>query len=148
MRCLHKSLASLVLFQKPARTAKKMCFPHTALDCCHESSPHSARIMTNLGGCTLSVESSLPSLRAVDGLCLEVWPGTWGPDPVLNQFFAMQNRRSFPIRKNHPEMGQAPTSQSRPRDTDHLRPSNGAARTLSLVEHTLSKFGGDLCPVR
>ena len=38
----------------------------------------------------------------------------------------------------------------RPRDTDHLlvRPSNLAARTVSLVEHTLSKFGGDPCPVR
>ena len=45
-------------------------------------------------------------------------------------------------------MGQAPTSQSRPRDTDHLRPSNLVARTLSLVERTLSKFGGDPCPVR
>ena len=50
--------------------------------------------------------------------------------------------------KNHPEMVQAPTSQARPRDKDHLRPSNLAARTLSLVEHTLSKFGGDPCPVK
>ena len=46
------------------------------------------------------------------------------------------------------ELGQAPTSQARRRDTDHLRPSNLAARTLSLVGHTLSKFGGDPCPVR
>ena len=46
------------------------------------------------------------------------------------------------------ELGQAPTSQARPRDTDHLRPSNFAARTLSLVEHTFSKFSGDPCPVR
>ena len=46
------------------------------------------------------------------------------------------------------ELGQAPTSQARPRDTDHLRPLNLAARTLSLVEHTLSKFGGDPCSVR
>ena len=45
-------------------------------------------------------------------------------------------------------MGEAPTSQARSRDTDHLRPSNLAARTLYLVEHTLSKFGGDPCPVR
>ena len=50
--------------------------------------------------------------------------------------------------KNDTELGQAPTSQARPRDTDHLRPSNLAARTLSLVEHTLSKFGGDPCPAR
>ena len=54
----------------------------------------------------------------------------------------------FRSEKNHPEMGQAPTSQARPRDTDHMRPSNSAARTLSFVEHTISKFGGDPCPVR
>ena len=50
--------------------------------------------------------------------------------------------------KSYPEMGQAPTSQARPRHTAHLRPSNLAARTLSLVEHTLSKFCRDPCPVR
>ena len=54
----------------------------------------------------------------------------------------------FRSAKNHPEMGQAPTSQAIPRDTDHLRPSNLATRTLSLVEHTHSKFGGDPCSVR
>ena len=45
-------------------------------------------------------------------------------------------------------MGQAPTSQARPRDTDHLRPSNLAAKTLSVVERTLFKVGGDPCPMR
>ena len=29
------------------------------------------------------------------------------------------------------EMGQAPTSQARARDTDHIRPSNMAAKTLA-----------------
>ena len=82
-----------------------------------------------------SVGTSLPSLRGVGGLCLEVSLGTWKPDPVLYQLFAIQNR-SFPTRqKNDPEMGQAPTSQARTRDTAHLR--NLAARTLTLVEHTL-----------
>ena len=81
-------------------------------------------------------------------VCLEVSLGTWGSDPVMYQLLSIQNRRSLPIRNKHPEMGQAPTSQARPRDTDHLRPSNLAARTLSLVEHTLSKFGRDPCPVR
>ena len=93
-------------------------------------------------------EFSLPSLRAGGGLCLEVSPGAWGPDPVMYQLFAIQNRTSFPIRKNDPEMGDAPTSQARPRDTDQLQPSNLAGRSLSLVEHTLSNFGGDPCPVR
>ena len=43
------------------------------------------------------------------------------------------------------QLGQAPTSQARPRDTD-LSPSNLAGTTLSFVEHTLTKFGGDPCP--
>ena len=51
--------------------------------------------------------------------------------------------RSFPIRKKNIEK-----SQAIPRCTDHLRPSNLAARTLSFVEHTLSKFGGDPCRLR
>ena len=42
--------------------------------------------------------SSLPRLRDVIGLCLDVWLGAWGPDPVLYQLFAIQ-KRSFPIRK-------------------------------------------------
>ena len=46
------------------------------------------------------------------------------------------------------ELGQSPTPQARPRYTDYLRPSNLAAKTLSLVEHTLFKVCGYLCPVR
>ena len=48
------------------------------------------------------------------------------------------------------ELGLTPTSQARPRDTDHIQHSNLAARTLSLVEHTLYRyrFGGYPCPVR
>ena len=53
----------------------------------------------------------------------------------------------FRSEKKHPEIGQAPTSQARPRDADHLRPSNLAGRTINIVEHTISKFGGDRCPV-
>ena len=44
-------------------------------------------------------------------------------------------------------MGQAPTPQARPRVTAHLQPSNLAARTLNLVEHTLFTFCRDPCPV-
>ena len=93
-------------------------------------------------------QSSLPSLVAVGGLCLEVSLGTLGPDPVLYKRFAIQDRRSFWIRKNHPGMGQAPTSQARLRDKDYLWPSNLTAWTLSLVEYRLSKFGGGTCHVR
>ena len=81
---------------KPGRTAKKAWFSHTALDCRHVSSPHRARTTTKLGKmyAPLSVESSLPSLRAVRGLRLEVSLGTWGPGPFLYQLFAIQNSRS------------------------------------------------------
>ena len=68
-------------------------------------------------------------------VCLELSLATLGPDPVLYQLFAMQNRKLFPTRKRkHPEIGQAPTSQARPRDADHLRPSNLAARTYFRPE--------------
>ena len=110
-------------------------------------------------------------MRAVGGLRLEVLPGTWEPDPFVDNFFLIGNDLLFCIatvsythlrahetkanlvcrlllEKKNAEIGQAPTSQARPRDEDHLRPSNLAARTLSLVEHALSKFGGDPCPAR
>ena len=96
----------------------------------------------------MNTQSSLPSLKAVGGLCLEVSLRTWCLTHFCINAFAMQNTRPFSIRKIHAEMGQAPTSQARPQDTDDLRPSHLAAGTLSLVEHTLSTFGGDACPVR
>ena len=87
-------------------------------------------------------------MRAVGGHCLEVSLGAWGPDPFLDHFFLMGNNLLFCSKKVYTEVGQAPTFQAGPRDTDHLRPSNLAARSLSLVEHTLSKFGDDPCPMR
>ena len=54
----------------------------------------------------------------------------------------------FVPRKVDTELGQALTSQARPRHTDHLRLSNLAARALRSVEHTPSKFSHDPCPVR
>ena len=96
----------------------------------------------------MNTQPSLPSLKAVGGLCLEVSLRIWGLTHFCINVFAMQNTRPFSIRKIHAEMGQAPRSQARPQDTDDLRPSYLAARTLSLVEHTLSTFGGDPCPMR
>ena len=46
------------------------------------------------------------------------------------------------------ELGQPPTSHARPRHRDHPRPSKLAAKTLSLVEPTLSKFACDSCTAR
>ena len=46
------------------------------------------------------------------------------------------------------ELGQAPTFQAGPRDTDYPRPSNLVTRTLRPAEHTPSKCGHDPCPVR
>ena len=96
----------------------------------------------------INTQPSLPSLKAVGGLCLEVSLRTWGPTHFCINVFAMQNTRPFSIRKMHAEMGQAPTSQARPQDADDLRPSYLAARTLGLAERTLSTFGGDPCSVR
>ena len=70
---------------------------------------------------------------------------TFFPDMITDLITDLSDH---PIWYETLKLGQAPTSQARPRDTDHLRPSNLAARILSLVKHTLSKFGGDPCPVR
>ena len=63
-------------------------------------------------------------------------------------FFLIGNDLLFCIAKAYTELGQAPMSQARPRDTDHLRPANLAARTLPLVEQKPSKFGHNPCPAR
>ena len=113
-------------------TQAKTCFSHIALHRCRESSPHRTRVATKL-----------ESVR-----CLEISLVTWGPDPALYQLSAIQNRRSCPIRKNAFKNGSGshvPGKTSRQR---HLRLSNLAARTLRLVGQTLSKYGGDPCPVR
>ena len=47
----------------------------------------------------LSWESSLPSLRVVGGLCLEVSLGTWEPDPFLDDFFLIGNDLQFCVAK-------------------------------------------------
>ena len=66
-----------------------------------ESSPHMTRVTAKLGErntyAPLRWESSLPSLRAVGGRCLEVSLGTWGPGPDLYPLLAIQER--VPIRK-------------------------------------------------
>ena len=122
--------------------AEKTCFAHITLHRCCKSSPHRTRLNTAAASPRLTGHDSPQNFESVcstklrvlaarfegaGGLYLEVSLGTWGADPVLYQLFAIQNRRTFPIRKNHSEIGQAPTSQARPRDTDHLRPSNLAA---------------------
>ena len=96
---------------------------------------------------TCSVPQKLPSLRAVSGLRLEVSLGTWEPDPFLDVCFLIGNDLSC-IAKFDTELGQAPTSHARPRDTKTTYGPQTWQRGLSEVEHTLSKFGGDPCPVR
>ena len=63
----------------------------------------------------------------------------------------IQNRRSFRSEKKY-QVVQKWVRLPLPKpdlETDHLvRLPNLAARTLSVVEHTLSKFCCDPCPVR
>ena len=63
-------------------------------------------------------------------------------------FFRSQMNSCYVSQKLDTELGHAPTFQARPRDTDHLRPSNLAAGALRSVEHAPSKFRHDPCPVR
>ena len=74
--------------------------------------------------------------------------GRGGLTQFCINFLRYMTRRHFRSEQSHPEMGQTPTSQANPQDTDHLRPSHLAAGTLSLVEHTLSTFRGDAFPMR
>ena len=98
----------------------------------------------------LSWASSVPRFRGVGSLCLEVWPGTWDPDPFLDYqyFFLIENDLLFGNKTVDGELGQTPTSQGIPRDTDDTRPSNLAASTLSFVEHTLTMYASDPIPAR
>ena len=95
--------------------AKKTCFSRIARHRCRASSPNRTRVTTKLESVrSTKLRVSLPSLRTIGGLCLEVSLGMWGTDPVLYQLFAIQNRRSSPIRKKkNSERVQAPTSQAR-----------------------------------
>ena len=151
LRCWnpHKALASLVLLNK---TGKK-CFSQREIYCCRDFSPHRTRVTAKHGEgtvCSQRWESSLPSLRAAGGLRIEVSLGTWGPDPVLIELFATQNRREFPTRKksSRNRLGSHVPSKTSRRKPPTVRPSNLEARTLRLVEHTFPKFGVDTCPVR
>ena len=79
------------------------------------------------------------------GLAWDV--GAW-PNSV-STFCDNRTGDHFRSEKNDAKLGQTAASQARPQDTDHLaRPSNLAARTLSLVEPARSKFCRDPCPVR
>ena len=100
----------------------------------------------------LSVESSLPCLRAVGDLdyVSRYRLGRRGLTQFCINFLRCD--RNKVIQKSgrlpRPEVGQTPTS--RPRISRHGPPtaSNLAARTLSLAERTLSKLCRDPCPVR
>ena len=133
LRCWnpHKALASLVLLNK---TGKK-CFSQREIYCCRDFSPHRTRVTAKHGEgtvCSQRWESSLPSLRAAGGLRIEVSLGTWGPDPVLIELFATQNRREFPTRKK----------SSRNRLGSHV-----PSKTSRRKPPTALKLGGEDSPL-
>ena len=78
-------------------------------------------------------------------MCLEVSVGTW---EFKSRCFISDRRLPHVLQKTDTELGQAPKLRTGPRDTDYLRPSNLAARTLSLVEHSLFKCSRAPFPVR
>ena len=77
------------------------------------------------------------------GLCLEVSLGTWEP-VLLILFFSDRTNMTYLFCAGKKDT--EPTSQAKPRDTDHLQPSNLAARTRYAGEHTSSKCGRDPRP--
>ena len=72
--------------------------------------PHYDEQIRSVYAVLLSVKSSMPRLKAVDGFCLEASPRTRGLDSFLYRVFAIQNSRSFPIETIYTDMGQAPMS--------------------------------------
>ena len=95
----------------------------------------------------MNTQSSLPSLKAVGGLCLEVSLRTWCLTHFCINVLRCRTQDRFRSERNTKKWVRLP-GLKRDLKTDHLRPPYLAARTLSLVEHTLSTFGGDPCPVR
>ena len=67
-----------------------------------------------------------------------------GPDPFLYQRICDAEHKTVFYQKNTSRNGSG--SQVSSETSRHRSPT--AAGTLSLVEHTLSTFGGDPCPVR
>ena len=96
----------------------------------------------------MNTQPSLPSLKAVGGLCLEVSLRTWCLTHFCINVLRCRTQDRFRSERNIQKWVRLPDLKRDPQDTDDLRPLHLAARTLSLVEHTLSTFGGDPCPVR
>ena len=78
----------------------------------------------------------------------EALPRTWEPDPFLDDFFLIGNDPVL-YRKKFMQNRVRPPRPKRGLDTQTTYgPQTWKRRLLSLVEHTLSIFGGDPCPVR
>ena len=94
----RKVLASLVLFNG---SEENVLFEHSASPLPRViASRHTGHHQTWKAYAPPSWQSSLPGLRGVGGLCLEVSFGTWGPDPVMCQCLRYRTgMRSYPIRK-------------------------------------------------
>ena len=126
-------------------TRKNVLFAHSTPQPRVRASQRTDHGKTSRVYTSLSWESSMPSLRAVGSMCLAVSLGTWEPVCPISVLFFLESKGPpdllFYVSQNvDTDMGQVPTPQAIPRDTDHLRPSNLVAKTLGLVDHTLSKL--------
>ena len=129
-------------------TQEKTCFSRIGLHRCRDSSPHRTRVTPNLE----RVRSTELKVLAAqyEGRRLSISRSCLGRGSLTHfwaPFFWSEMTSCSASQKVDTELGQAATSQARPRDTNHLRPTNLATTTLSLAEHTLTKIGGDACPV-
>ena len=93
--------ALLLFCSKACPNSEKTRLSHTTLDCSHESSPHRAQNhdQTWRADAPLNVDSSLPSLRAVGGLCPEISVGTWGADQFCIKFLRHRTGGHFRSKK-------------------------------------------------
>ena len=99
---------------------EKRCFSHIVFHRRFLASQDTGHHQTWRAYAPLSWEFSLPSLRAVGGMCLEVSDETWEHDPFLGIIFWSEMTSWTVSQKVDTELGQAPTFQARPRDTSHL----------------------------
>ena len=136
---------------QPARTAKKRCFSHKTRHRRHDSPPHRTRVTTKFGERYAAVRMRVLAAE-FEGRRLSVSGGLSLGRGGLTQFcinILRYRTGHFRREKKIQKWVRLPRlKRDASRHKTIYSRSNLAARALSLVEHTLFKFGGESCPVR